>query len=158
MTRLILSPFLLDYHQEMMELVHHARQKPAIDGVRPQARRAEPCPPPGHAADLYMAGVLAPPLVENLWISIRLRDGALSGVIQIVTADEFGVTDVYVTLLDEQGRIVESGYAMQVPCYGDYWGYIPSASVAPGTTLTVRAVAMDCLGATGMLTERVTVE
>ncbi len=157
MTRLIPSPFLLVYYQEMMELVHHARQKPVGGGGRSHARRAEPCPPTGRPADLYMAGVLTPPLVEALWNSIRLRDGALDGFIQIVTADEFGVTDVHVTLLDEQGKVIESDYAIPDPCYEDYWAYLPSASVPPGTTITVRALAMDTLGATGMRTECVTV-
>ncbi len=67
------------------------------------------------------------------------------------------VTDVHVTLLDEQGKVIESDYAIQDPCYEDYWAYLPSASVPPGTTITVRALAMDTLGATGMRTECVTV-
>jgi hypothetical protein len=104
-----------------------------------------------------MPGLLAHLRVEMIWPKIELKDGHLDGLILIHTSEYYGVMNVYVTLEDEQGNRIESDYALDTDAVENYWAYFPAATAAPGTTIIVRAVALDCLGAVGMHSERVSV-
>lgn len=81
----------------------------------------------------------------------------LGWLILIQTTECYRITSVYVHLEDDQGNPIESGYAFDNPIMENHWGYVPTAAVSPGTTVVVRAIAMDQLGGLGMKTERVTV-
>jgi hypothetical protein len=107
--------------------------------------------------ELCMPGLLAHPRVEMIWPDISSKDGHLDGLIQINTSEYYGVINVYVTLEDEQGNRLESDYALDNEVVRNHWGYFPSAPAAPGTTILVRAIALDCLGGVGIHTERVTI-
>ena len=65
--------------------------------------------------------------------------------------------NVYVTLEDDQGNRLESGYAVDNDVMKNYWGYIPSAPAHYGMTVIVRAIAMDRLGGVGTEMERIMV-
>jgi hypothetical protein len=59
---------------------------------------------------------------------------------------------------DERGNHIESDYALNAEVVDNHWGYFPSAPVPCGTTLTVRAMAMDSLGGIGIQTKRITIQ
>jgi hypothetical protein len=65
--------------------------------------------------------------------------------------------NVYVTLRDDRGNSLESGYAMKNEFVEDHWAYFTTVSVPPGACLIVQAVASDALGGAAIQTERVTV-
>jgi len=61
---------------------------------------------------------------------VRLREN----LIRVQSSDNVMVTKVVITVLDEQGRLLEAGEATR--CEGDWWEYILKAI---GKTLTVEA-------------------
>jgi hypothetical protein len=81
----------------------------------------------------------------------------VDNIIQITASGEYGVMNVYVTLEDDRGKQIESGFAMRDEVEQDDWFYFPSASFRSGASLTVRAIAMDPLGGIGIQDENVTV-
>ena len=145
MTRVILHPALVQYLQDMAAVVDQVRSENRIAGLAPipagrDAVSSDPC----------LAGLLKPPRIERLDLCLAIRGGELDGYIHVNTSDEFGVIDLYVSLTDERGNEIESGYAIRNEFWPGHWGYMPSASVTSDTTVTVHAVAMDCLGGVGM--------
>jgi hypothetical protein len=102
------------------------------------------------------AGLLTAPRIEMLDAEIYLRDGETEGLIMINASDVFGIEYIYVTLRDDAENLLESGYAMLAECEG-HWGYIPCEPLTLGTSVTVRAVAVDALGGMGIAQEKVTV-
>jgi hypothetical protein len=103
------------------------------------------------------AGLLFPPRIEMLWPDLFLRGDKMDGLIQVNTSDVFGIVHIYMTLRDEAGTLLESGLAMHDETCEGYWGYIPSVNLPAGTSVIVRAVAMDELGGMGIASEKVTV-
>lgn len=156
MTKVILSPFLLRYRQGMAELVDEVCRQNAIASMDYQDTK-DLSPVRTEVPEVWMPGLLRPPKVELLLPDIWLEDGHLEGIIQINTSEYFGVMDVFIALEDEQGNIIESDYAMDNPYVENHWGYVPSAPLGPGTTVLVRAMAMDRLGGVSIQTERLTV-
>jgi len=108
-------------------------------------------------SELRVPGLIRPPGIELLLHDIELKDGHLEGCIQISTSEVYGVTNVLVILEDDRGNIIESGYALDAGVVENHWGYFPSAPLPTGTTIIVRAIAMDPLGGVGIKTERITV-
>ena len=155
-TKVRMSPDLLDYRQTMQQLVHEAR-----DEKLQLAARAEVIQEPFPFVDIpapEKAGLLTPPRVETLFGMIYLREGQTDGLIQINTVDVFGIEDIYVTLRDEAGNLLESGYAMRAEVCETSWGYIPCEPLTPGMPVVVRAVAADSLGGIGVAYAKITVE
>jgi hypothetical protein len=157
MTKVIISQSLYEYQQAMAELIDEICQKTSPIGGVDRQETKELLSPRTEILELCIPGLLAHPQLEMLWPDIELKDGHLDGLIQIHTSEYYGVMSVYVILEDDRGNRLESDYAMDNAIVKNYWGYIPSAPAAPGTTIVVRAVAMDCLGGVGIHTERVTV-
>jgi hypothetical protein len=158
MTKVIISQSLFEYQQAMAELLEQVSRETSPIGSVNRQETQELLSPRTEVLELCMPGLLAHPRVEMLWPDLWLKEGHLDGIIQIHTSEYYGVTNVYVTLDDEQGNRIESGgYAMDNEHLENHWGYIPSTPAVPGTTIVVRAVAMDCLGGVSTQTERVTV-
>jgi hypothetical protein len=67
------------------------------------------------------------------------------GLIMINTPDLFGIEYIYVTLKDEVGNLLESGYAMRTGVCS-HWGYPFCVDLTVCTSVLVRAVAVDTLG------------
>ena len=157
MTKVIVSPSLLEYQRAMAEWVQQICQETAPIGSPERRETLELLSPRTEILELCIPGVLAHPRVEMLWPDVRVEDGHLDGLIQIHTSEYYGVLNLYVSLEDERGQPIEGDYALGNDVVKNHWGYFPSAPVAPGTTILVRVVAMDCLGGVGIRTERVTV-
>lgn len=157
MTRVILSRSILDYRQGMAELVREVRERPGITGVHPRSGgrellRARKDPPA-----LRREGLLPPPGIETLDPYLFPAEDEVDGIIHITTAGEYGVVDVYVTLQDDRGTQIESGFALRDELEEVDWFYFPSAPLRPGASVTVRAIAMDPLGGIGTRDKTVTV-
>ena len=151
-----MSPSLLDYRESMAELVNQVCEETTILGTDRQSLD-DFSPPRKDIPELWVPGLLMHPRVELLWPDIRLKDGHLDGCIQISTSEVYGVTNVFIVLEDAQGNPIESDYALDAEVIQNHWGYFPSAPLPSGTTVIVRAIAMDSLGGVGMQTKRITV-
>jgi hypothetical protein len=156
MTKVRMSPSVLLYRQAMAELVNQVCEEKLI--VNAGRERMEGLlPDRTDTLEFWTPGLLRAPKIELLWPEIRLKDGHLDGIIQIHTSEYYGVMNVYVILEDDRGNHIESDYAMDNQVVENHWGYIPSAPLASGTTVVVRAIAMDRLGGVGIQTESITV-
>jgi len=156
MTKVRLSPLFLEYRQMMEQQVHEARNEKLR--LLAQADMAiEDFPNRMELPAPAKAGLLTHPKVGFSMADIYLRNGKTDGLILINTSDEFGIESIYVTLRDEAGNLLESGDAMRDEnCEGN-WGYMPCEPIPLGTTVTVRAVAMDALGGLSVGYEKCTV-
>jgi len=155
-TKVRLSPDLLDYRRSMAGVVHEARQE-RLRLAATFDSSIEPYPLYPDITPTDQAGLLTPPRIASLWPDIYLRNGETDGLIQINTSDVFGVVYVYITLKDEDGNPLESGDAMRNEFCEGHWGYIPSVPLTAGTTVIVRALAVDALGGMGIAQEKVIV-
>jgi hypothetical protein len=155
--KLRLSPSLLEYCQAMTQSVNDARDEKLR--VAAQAKiNLEPFADP--MIDIPVpeaAGLLTPPRIEMLLPEYYLGDDGMEGIIHISTSAVFGIVSIYVTLKDEAGDLLEKGYAMRDEAYMGYWAFLPSVIPMVGTTVVVRAVALDALGALSVAEEKVTV-
>ena len=148
---------LLDYRQGMAERVHECREE-RLRLAETFDKDIEPCPPRPEVTLTDRAGLLAAPRIESLWPELYHRGGETEGLIQINTSDLFGIVYVYITLKDEAGHPLESGYAMRNEICEGHWGYMTSVQLPVGTVVIVRAVAVDPLWGIGVAEETCTVE
>lgn len=79
-------------------------------------------------------------------ISLEEYTGATGETISVSAYDDFEVTAVTVTLVDEGGVVLESGAAV---VENGRWTYTTTTAVTPGTTVTVIATALDRPGNSG---------
>jgi hypothetical protein len=154
MTKVILTPSILEYRCAMAALVGEICEENAKDH---RESIEDFGPAATEVVELWTPGLLRPPKIESLFLDLKLKKGHLDGLILISTSENFGVMNVYVTLEDEQGNRLEGGYALDNELVKNQWCYVPSASAHSGMTVIVRAVAMDRLGGVGIETERITV-
>ena len=157
MTRVILSLSVLDYREAMAEIVHEVCQKNKIIRVDPQRRGEEQIPACQEFPAFGLAGLLTPPRIEALNPYLFPPEAQVDGIIQIITSGDYGVMSVYVTLEDDRGKQIESGFALKDKLEEGDWFYFPCASLPSGTSVTVRAIAMDPLGGVGSQNENIMV-
>jgi hypothetical protein len=155
-TKVRISQLLLDHQATMAEWVAEARE----EKLKYAAQAEDDLEPFTGAVDISapeIPGLLTPPWVETLWpVFYFLEDGEVEGLINIVTSDLFGIQQISVTIWDEAGHLLDSGGAeLNEGCVG-CWAYAPSLAPAVGTTLTIRAVAIDSLGGTSIAEEKLT--
>jgi hypothetical protein len=156
MTRVFMSLAVLEYCEGMAELVRELCERPAITGVEPRSRR-ELFPARKDLPAFRLDGLLKPPGVEALEPYLFPAGDRAESIVYIATSGKYGIINVYVTLEDERGRQIESGFALRDQVEPDDWFYFPSASLRSGATVTVRAIAMDPLGGVRSRDENVTV-
>jgi hypothetical protein len=142
---------VLEYRQDMAELVREVCEKPAITGVEPRSRTREifPARKDLNLPSLRLEGLLKPPGVEALEPYLFSPQDKAQSIVYIATSGQYGVIDVYVTLEDEWGNRIESGFALPDEADEEDWFYFPSASLRSGASVTVRAIALDALGGVG---------
>ena len=157
MTRVIMSLAVLEYCEGMAALVHELVEKPAIRGVEPRSRKSERVPARKDVPAFRLDGLLQPPRVEALEPYLFPAGDRADSIVYIAASGEYGVMSVYITLEDEWGNQIESGFALRDEVEPDDWFYFPSASLRSGASVTVRAIAMDPLGGAGSQDENVTV-
>jgi hypothetical protein len=157
MTRVLLSLPVLEYCEAMAELVREVREKPIITGVAPRSRREELIPPRKDLPAFRLDGLLQPPRIEMIVPCLFPAEDQVDGIIQIIASGAYGVMNVYVILEDDQGKQMESGFALKDEVEEDEWFYFPSVSLSSGASVTVRAIAMDPLGGVGIQDEKITI-
>ena len=156
MTKVRLSPSILEYHLAMIALVDQVCEEYTITGVHYEDIE-DLRPPREDPLEFGTPGLLLPPKIELLLPDLYLVDGRLDGAIHIQTSEYFGVMSVFVVLEDDQGNQIESDYAFENESVRNHWCYIPSSTLGSSTTVTVRAIAMDALGGVGIHIEHETV-
>ena len=157
MTRILLSQSVLDYCEGMAKLFREVCQKPTITGLSPRSRNTDPYLVRKEPPVFRLDGLLKPPRIEVLYPYLCPSGNQSDSIIQITALGDYGVNDVYVTLEDDRGKQIESGFALRDEVEQDDWYYFPSASLCSGASVTVRAIAMDPLGGLAIGDENVTV-
>jgi hypothetical protein len=157
-TKVKVSPLLLEHQATMAQWVAECRE----EKLKYAAQVEDDLEPFTGAVDIYAPetpGLLTPPRIETLLpIFYFLEDGEVEGIINICTSDLFGIVEISLTLRDEADNLLEKGYAeLNEGCIG-CWAYPVQKSMAPalGTTLTIRAVAIDPLGGMSIAEEKLT--
>jgi len=156
MTRVMLSLSVLEYCEEMAELVREVRKENRITSLDLGNGRKELFPDRKDAPDFRLDGLLKPPEVEGLDPCVFETDGRLDGMVHVGASGDYGVMNVYVILEDNRGNQIESGFALEDYLEAGYWCYFPTASIRSGTKVNVRAIVMDA-GGVGIRIESVTV-
>src|SRR5690349_4428565 len=157
-TKVRVSPSLLDYCQVMAQNVNDLRD----EKLRIAASTKINLEAPVVEMDIPVseqAGLLTPPRIEILQPEFYWKDGQngeIEGIIQMITSDLFGIVDIYVTLRDDAGKLLEAGHAMPDEVYLGCWAYLPCAGPSVGSSAIVRAVAADALGGMHIAEETVT--
>ena len=157
MTRVLMSIFLLDYWEGMAQLVRKVCDKPIITGVDSRSRRKERFSVRKDLPALCLDGLLQPPRIEALNPYLFPPENQVDNIIHLTTSGDYGVMQVYVTLENERGNQIESGFALKDETEADDWYYFPSVSLPAGASATVRAIAMDPLGGIGIQVKGVNV-
>ena len=155
-TKVKVSPLLLDHQQTIAQWLDEARTEKLKYAAQVE-NDLEPFTGEMELAAPETAGLLMPPWIESLVpVFYLLEDGETEGFIHISTSDLFGIVEISLTLRDEAGNLLEKGYAeLDEGCIG-CWSYPPSVAPAVGTTVIVRAVAIDPLGGMSIAEEKLT--
>ena len=95
---------------------------------------------------LTVADYFNAPTIDMLDLSAY--NGQVNDIIKISASDDFGVQTVHVSIADENGALIESGYAMETAEGAGLWVYVSIASVESNVTVTV--VATDRPGGTAV--------
>ena len=130
----------------MAELVRQVIKENFIAGVKSPGVGELP---------LAQLDLLLPPKIERL--DLFFYEGRADNLIWIHTSDEFGIVNLYLIFKDEQGNLIERGDAIPWPDEPNRWGYVTTASVPPGTAVTIYAVATDTLDGVGARSEQITI-
>lgn len=77
-------------------------------------------------------------------------NGQIDDIIKVSASDDFGVQKVHVSITDENGALIESGYAMETAEGAGLWVYVVTASVE--VNVNVKVVATDRPGGTAVKT------
>lgn len=145
MTKVRLTQSLFNYRKGMVDLVRQTVRENYIAGVNTY-----------HSQEKVLAlpHLLPSPKVEI----IELTDyhGQIGDLIFFATSDDFGMSNLYVVIRDDQGNVIESGDAAQFDDCSDCWDYRATVAVPPGTSVTVYAIATDSLWGAGALSAQLT--
>ena len=145
MTKVWINEYFLAYQKGMVEFVRQIVKEKYIAGVRPDSREE----PPWVLSDL-----LPPPKVES--IDLDFYEGGLNDFISIYTSDDFGIVNLFLTMTDESGNLIESGNAVEWPEQPNRWAFFTQVHVHPVISVTVQAFAIDGFGAMSSRSERKT--
>jgi hypothetical protein len=148
MTKVFISPLMLDYQQEIADLTRQCIQSRYIAGVKEVVWTNEEPP-------LAQVDLLPPPRIET--IHLVNYEGQVGDLILLAISDDFGVGNLHITFRDEQGNILESGDGFEEPLGSGIWNYFATTAVPSATHVILEAFATDSLGGVGTLSERITV-
>jgi hypothetical protein len=137
---------MLEYRQAIADLARQCIQSRHIAGVKTYT---------GKDPSLAQVDLLPPPRIEM--IHLMIYEGHVDDLIMLATSDDFGIENVHVVIMDDQGTIIESGDAEPWPVDPGLWNYMTIAAVPSGTSVIVSAAATDRLGGVGVRSERITV-
>lgn len=151
MTKVIISPMFYEYRLSMAAAVEQVRREYNIAGLQPCDYQA----PFLSCADAVSSepGLLRPPGIEiSMGDYIVVRDGRIDELILFWTGGDFGPLYISVKILDEAGKLLESGYAMPNETLLNHWWYFIEMEAGSHRSLTVQAIVTDRLGGMSMRT------
>lgn len=148
MTKVMITPDLLVYRQEMKDGLRQVVQHNYIQGVRRPERLdfGEP--------RLLLEDVLPPPEIQL--ISLYDYEGQGDDFIGVDAYHDFGIACMRITIHDDQGNRIEEGNAYPYEDQPNLWWFFPEVGVPLGTKVVVHVTAMDCMGGIGRGWERKT--
>jgi len=147
MTKVFISPLLMEYRQEIAELTRECIQSRFFAEVEDVFTDDEP--------PLAQDNLLPPPRIETL--HLMHYEGHVNDLILLAISTEFGVGNLHITIRDDGRNIIESGDGFEDPIGSGIWNYLTTREVPSGTRVTVHAVATDYLGGVGTLSESTTI-
>src|SRR5436190_24011677 len=118
MTKVILSASLRDYRREMAEIVRQTVKENYIAGVKTFSSRG-----------LFMAQTDLLPAPKIEMIEVTTYKGQIDDLILFATSDDFGITNLRIVITGDQGKLIESGDAVQFDDSSDCWDYMATALV-----------------------------
>jgi len=86
-------------------------------------------------------------------IDLSAYDGHAGNIIHITASDDFSIASLHVSITNDQGNPIEDAEAVETPSGSGNWVYTANASVTPGTSVNVQAVATDRPGGTAVASE-----
>lgn len=131
------TPAQLAARQRFREGVQYGKMAvgdPALKALYAAAAKAKKKP----VFSVMVADFFHSPTVSA--VSLDEYTGAAGETISVSAYDDFEVTGVTVTLVDEGDVVLESGAAV---VENGRWTYTTTTIVTPGTTVTVTATALD---------------
>ena len=132
---------LLEYQQDMKEALRQVVQHNYIKGIQGPERLDL------RERRLVLEDVLPPPEIQL--ISLDLYEGQGDDFIGIDAYHEFGIDLMQVTILDDQGNLIEEGGADPYEDRPNLWSFFPEVHVPLGTSVIAHVTAIDCLGGVG---------
>jgi hypothetical protein len=150
----IFDPVLLKSEQPMAEAIYRLQiQEENFFFSRSWLRSLTPAPsaPQPVKGEIYMEGLLRPPGIA----SVEIEDA--DPIIFIFTDEGVGKIDIFVSVRDEQGNVVESGPALYLPGSGTEWAFTILEPVPPGATVDVSITVVDCVGGVRVEHHRLTI-
>lgn len=135
MTKVLINNFFLAYQRGMEEFIRKIVKEKYIAGVKSG----------GHGEPSWITpDLLPPPKIESL--DLDFYEGRVDDFISIYTSDDFGIVNIFITIQDENGNLIESGNAFDWPEQPNRWAYLTSVPVPDGTPVTVQVAVIDGLG------------
>lgn len=151
MTKLIANRFILEYQKAMADLMARVHREIAISGIEP--RRAGELQKDRFPSGLCGVDVLDSPRIEML--DVDFYYGQPNGLFFIQVSSHLPVVNVYVSIADGQGNLIEHGLAFEDP-EGAQWVYVTNVPVRAGTPVVVTAAAEDRMSGIGIRSIRTT--
>jgi hypothetical protein len=103
---------------------------------------------------LAQEDVLAPPSIG--FIILDGYRGQGDDYIDLAVSHDFGLHALHITIMDDQGNVIESDEASPYLTDPNLWEYLPQARVPSGTKVIVQVTAIDHMGGVGMRREEKT--
>jgi hypothetical protein len=102
-----------------------------------------------------MIGLLRPPGIASL--EIDNYEGETDPIIFISADEGAGKINIFVSVLDDHGKLVASGPAFFIPGSGTEWAFTILEPVPPGTPVDVSIHVTDCVGGVRVEHHRLTI-
>jgi hypothetical protein len=156
--KVIFDPTLLKSQQPMAEAIYRLQiQEENFFFSRSWLRGMLPDPfaPQPVKGEVYMIGLLRPPGIDS--VEIENYEGETDPIIFISADEGVGKIDIFVSVVDEQGNLVESGPAFYIPGSGTQWAFTILEPVPPGTPVDVSIHVTDCVGGVRVEHHRLTI-
>ena len=134
MTKVLMNLDLLDYRQSMKRSLRQVIQQNHIAGIRQSDTWEIP---------LAQKNLLPPPFI--LGVILEYYEGQDDDFIGVHVLHDFGIHAMHISIMDEQGNLIESGEVEPYDENPELWEYYPEVRVPTGTRVIAQVTAMDCM-------------
>ena len=153
--QVIFDPALLNSEQTMAEAIYRLQSQEEHFVPRTLCRpMPAPLTPERVSFEISMDGLLRPAGIDFVQIE---DDGRTGPIIFISAAGNTGKINVFVSVLDADGKVLGRGPAFYLPGSGTEWAFAIFEPIPPGTTVQVSIHVIDCVGGARIETHLLTV-